>query len=119
MLAALLLWAARRPATAALGLVLVPLAVGTGVLAFVERQAAGRVTSAEARAARTETSEAAVRSLLGEPAGHGSMRLDGLRADCDVYVGSRKDRFGEDPEYLFCFDGGKVVGRWPGRSWLR
>jgi hypothetical protein len=117
VLAALLLWAARRPWTVALGVLLVPLALGTGVISVIERQTAGRVTSAEVREARTATTETAVREMLGQTAGHGSMRLAALRADCAVYVASHKDRFGDHPEYLFCFRDGRVVGRWPALHW--
>jgi hypothetical protein len=119
VLASLLLWAARRPWTVALGLALVPVAIGGGVIVFIERHTAGRVTIEEVRAAHKETTEAAVRGMLGQTAGHGSMRLAGLRADCAVYVGADKDRFGDHQTYLFCFHDGKVVGRDPGLGFLR
>ena len=85
-----------------------------GVIVYIERRTAGRVTLEAARAARSETTEAAVRNMLGQTAGHGSMQLGGLRAECAVYVRADKDRFGEHPTYLFCFRDGMVVGRNPG-----
>ena len=54
-----------------------------------------------------------MRDTLGQTAGHGSMRLAGLRAECAVYVGTDKDRFDDHPDYPFCFHDGAVVGRWP------
>jgi hypothetical protein len=114
VLAALLLWAARRRSSLALGLVLVPLAVVGGLMAVVERNTAGRVSADDIRAARALTTEDAVRSALGSAvAGRASMSAPGIHTDCLLYVGETKDRWGENPRYIFCFDGGRVVGRWP------
>lgn len=112
VIAALLLWAARRRLTFALGLVLAPLAAGVTAGAVVERKTVGRVTPADARFARSLDSEAEVRATLGAPAGHGSMQGPGLSADCIVYVRDRP-AFGLQVDYLFCSRDGRVVGRWP------
>ena len=100
-----------------LGLVLVPLAAVGGVLAIVERDTAGRVSTDDIRAARALTTEDAVREALGSSvAGQASMSAPGVDADCLLYVDETKDRWGDHPRYMFCFDDGRIVGRWPTRQ---
>jgi hypothetical protein len=120
LLAALLLWIARRPIAVALGFVLLLVFVTGGVIAEAERQTEGRVSPAELRTARTLRSETGVRELLGPPAGSGSFTGRGFEAECATYVRSTEDELSAWTEYLFCFEGGRVVARWPRRSpWAR
>ena len=108
---AMALWAARRRAAVGAALVLLPALIGAGTVAVVVKRTAGRITTDEARAAARDTTQSALRTRLGAPAGHAEATLREGTADCLVYVGDSPNRWGDTPQYLFCFRGGRVVAR--------
>jgi hypothetical protein len=110
-LAAGLLWAARRPATFAVGLALVPLALGGGAIALTERHGEGHISRAEARAVPIGAPRAEVTGTLGAPAGHATLGHRGDELDCLMYESEARDRFGTRVRYAFCFRGERLAVR--------
>ena len=106
---ALALWAARSRPVVVVSLVLLPCALGAGVAVVLAKRTSGRIEPEEVRGAKAVSTKSELRDLLGAPAGHGDATLRQGRADCLVYVGARKDRFGDRPNHFFCFRDGRLT----------
>ena len=108
---AMALWAVRRRAVVGAALVLLPVAIGAGAATVVVKRTSGRIGKGEARAAARDATKSALRDHLGAPAGHGETTLRDGTADCLVYIGNSPARWGEPPQYMYCFLDGRVVAR--------
>ena len=106
---AMALWAARRRAVVGAALVLLPVVIGAGAATVVVKRNAGRIGKDEARAAARDTTKSALRERLGAPAGHAEATLGEGTADCLVYIGDSPARWGEPPQYMYCYRDGRVV----------
>jgi hypothetical protein len=110
LLAAGLLWIARRPAIVALGLLLFAGGLASVIGAVVARHDSGRVERTELDAVRLGASRSVVDGRLGWAAGHGTARVDGQRLDCLVYVNTSA-RWYRGQHLGLCFRDGRVVYR--------
>ena len=108
---ALVLWAARPPWVALLGIVLLPSVIAGSVFAVVLKRTAGRASAAEFRSVPRDASEDEVRAALGPVAGHGVLRTPAGSSDCLLWESERVTRHGSRAQHFFCFRDGRLVAR--------
>ena len=112
VVAAGLVWLARRPVALIAGLVLLGLAAAGAALAIYERKHPGRdMVKADVYAVPLGSSRDEVTAALGGSAGHGVVRHPGVRLDCLVYQGRRIWVHGKLPLYALCFHEDRLVER--------
>ena len=111
--AAALLWTARRPLFAMLGVALLVLAVGGCAVAEDARFDWGRLSItelAELSPVKLGSTRAELHQALHSPAGYGTLKLrHGGRLDCDIYV--KVPTREEGDTLAFCFRNDRIAKR--------
>jgi hypothetical protein len=112
LVAAALLWAARRPATLAAATALLAAGALLGLTAESARDDFGRISRSEALSVPIDMPETELLDRFGDPAGHGTWTRRRVERDCLVYQDAEGDGIRDvEPLYVYCVDDGRVVLR--------
>lgn len=103
LVAAIAIWAARRPLLLAVGLAMLAVGVAGAVGAHAARAGSGQVSQAAAYSVPTGSSRDAVTAALGAPAGHAVLHRPGVRRDCLLYQSKRVYPYGDRAQFALCF----------------